>query len=83
MTVASAVLLVAMAAQTSLSAIVIIGAILWFALNFFQAALLRSVHTENLSTTPTKSPRKPGLTVSIKPIRCSHAATALQFGRGK
>jgi MFS family permease len=40
MAVASAALLVVMARQTSLIAIVAVSAILWFALNFFQAALL-------------------------------------------
>jgi MFS family permease len=40
MAVASAALLVVMAWQTSLIAIVAVSAILWFALNFFQAALL-------------------------------------------
>lgn len=40
MATASAVLLVVMARQTSLIAIVAVSAILWFALNFFQAALL-------------------------------------------
>ena len=37
---ASAALLVVMARQTSLIVIVAFSAILWFALNFFQAALL-------------------------------------------
>ena len=40
MAVASAALLVVMARQTSLVAIVAVSATLWFALNFFQAALL-------------------------------------------
>ena len=40
MAVASAALLIIMARQTSLVVIVAVSAILWFALNFFQAALL-------------------------------------------